>query len=137
MKKSKAISLLLCLSLLASLLIPGTLAMPAKAADGDTDNGMMVSKTAVANGDDTYTITLEAYATCSKVITEVTEDVPTDIVLVLDQSGSMADTMTSSKEYSEYKDQVNRQLRNQRFNGGYEDLYYPVDDGYVEVSVDR
>lgn len=137
MKKSKAICLLLCLSLLASLLIPGTLAMPAKAAEGDTDNGMKVNKTAVANGDDTYTITLEAYATGSKVITEVTEDVPTDIVLVLDQSGSMADAMTSSKEYSEYKNQINRQLRRQRFNGGDKDLYYPVEDGHVEVSVDR
>ena len=136
MKKSKAICLLLCLSLLASLLIPGTLAMPAKAAEGDTDNGMKVNKTAVANGDDTYTITLEAYATGSKVITEVTEDVPTDIVLVLDQSGSMADAMTSSKEYSEYKNQINWQLRRQRFNGGDKDLYYPVEDGYVEVSVD-
>ena len=54
-----------------------------------TDNGMKISKTAKANGDGSYTITLEAYATGSKVISEVTEDIPTDIVLVLDQSGSM------------------------------------------------
>ena len=60
-----------------------------------TDNGMKISKTAKANGDGSYTITLEAYATGSKVISEVTEDIPTDIVLVLDQSGSMAYDMTS------------------------------------------
>ena len=56
---------------------------------GNGDSGMVITKNAVANGDGSYTITLEAYATGDKVITEVTEDIPTDIVLVLDQSGSM------------------------------------------------
>lgn len=56
-----------------------------------SDNGMVINKTATANSDGTYTIQLEAYATGEKVITQVTEDVPTDIVLVLDQSGSMAE----------------------------------------------
>lgn len=56
---------------------------------GNGDSGMVITKNAVANEDGTYTITLEAYATGEKVITEVTEDIPTDIVLVLDQSGSM------------------------------------------------
>lgn len=61
--------------------------------DGTTgsDKGMVINKTATANSDGTYTIQLEAYATGSKVITEVKEDIPTDIVLVLDQSGSMAE----------------------------------------------
>lgn len=56
-----------------------------------SDNGMVINKTATANSNGTYTIQLEAYATGSKVITEVKEDIPTDIVLVLDQSGSMAE----------------------------------------------
>lgn len=56
-----------------------------------SDKGMVINKTATANSNGTYTIQLEAYATGSKVITEVKEDIPTDIVLVLDQSGSMAD----------------------------------------------
>ena len=56
---------------------------------GNGDSGMEITKNAVANEDGTYTITLEAYATGSQIITEVTEDIPTDIVLVLDQSGSM------------------------------------------------
>lgn len=61
------------------------------ANDGaETDDGMVLSKTATANNDGTYTIQMEAYATGSKIISEVSEEVPTDIVLVLDQSGSMA-----------------------------------------------
>ena len=60
-----------------------------EAGSGNGDSGMEITKNAVANEDGTYTITLEAYATGSQIITEVTEDIPTDIVLVLDQSGSM------------------------------------------------
>lgn len=56
---------------------------------GNGDSGMVITKNAVANGGGRYTITLEAYATGSQIITEVTKDIPTDIVLVLDQSGSM------------------------------------------------
>ena len=138
MKKSKAISLLLCLSLLASLLIPGTLAMPAKAADGDTDNGMKVSKTAVANNDGTYTITLEAYATGEKFISEVKKDVPTDIILVLDQSGSMADEMYTY-DFRVYTDMTNSGFYNVRYNQDNKssrNLYYKQEDGsYATVSV--
>ncbi|MCI6965845.1 VWA domain-containing protein [bacterium] len=54
----------------------------------DTGNGLELSKTATANGDGTYTIRMEAYTT-GEVITS-TKTVPVDIVLVLDQSGSMA-----------------------------------------------
>ena len=59
------------------------------ANDNDDTNGMHLSKTATVNDDGTYTIRLEAYATGESVITTVEEEVPTDIVLVLDQSGSM------------------------------------------------
>ena len=65
------------------------------ANDTATDNGMKISKTATANADGSYTITLEAYATGEKVTTVVTEDIPTDIILVLDQSGSMEDDIYS------------------------------------------
>ena len=138
MKKSKAISLLLCLSLLASLLIPGTLAMPAKAAEGGTDNGMKVNKTAVANNDGTYTITLEAYATGEKFISEVKKDVPTDIILVLDQSGSMAQNMYTY-DFRPYSDKSNSDFYNVRYNQEWENgrnLYYKQDDeSYATVSV--
>lgn len=139
MKKSKAISLLLCLSLLASLLIPGTLAMPAKAAEGGTDNGMVISKTATANTDGTYTIQLEAYATGSKIISDVKKDVPTDIVLVLDQSSSMDKPIgtVSFTAYDQYQS-TNYRHYNRRHNGGSGNLYYRLSDfSYAEVSVTK
>lgn len=70
-----------------------------------SDNGMVINKTATANSNGTYTIQLEAYATGSKVITEVKEDIPTDIVLVLDQSGSMANCIVCGGEMDGDNDQ--------------------------------
>ena len=84
--KRRAFSLLLSLTLLFSLALPATTAY---AEDGSSNKGMEISKTATANQDGSYTITLEAYATGEKVISEITKDVPTDIILVLDQSGSI------------------------------------------------
>lgn len=55
----------------------------------EKDNGIKLIKDATSNGDGSYTIRMEAYATGESVTTVVSEDVPTDIVLVLDQSGSM------------------------------------------------
>ncbi len=56
------------------------------------DNGVVLDKTATANGDGTYTITLEAYATGKS--STVTSTDPVDIVLVLDVSGSMNDPIS-------------------------------------------
>lgn len=57
---------------------------------GDDNNGLVLAKNAQYNPETgKCTITLEAYTT-GTVTTEV-ENVPTDIVLVLDQSGSMKD----------------------------------------------
>lgn len=137
MKKTKAVSLLLSLSLLATLAIPGTLAQSVQADTAQENKGMVINKTAEANDDGTYTITLEAYATGSKIISETKKDIPTDIVLVLDQSGSMDSAMSSQEAYSAYVDRSNSYLRQRRFNGGNENLYYPLDGGYVEVQVDR
>ena len=52
-----------------------------------TDNGLELTKKVVEN-DGIYTLTLEAYTTGT--VTEVNKVQPMDIVLVLDQSGSMA-----------------------------------------------
>ncbi|WP_434309997.1 vWA domain-containing protein [Hominifimenecus sp. rT4P-3] len=63
--------------------------MRAPAAAGETvDNGLELSKTAAANADGSYTIRMEAYTTGT--VTTSTKTTPVDIVLVLDQSGSMA-----------------------------------------------
>ena len=140
MKKSKAISFLLSLSILASMIIPGTLALPASADDTPEDpkKGMEISKTATPNEDGTYTITLEVYATGEKISTEVTKDVPTDIVLVLDQSGSMTNDM-NTYGFHAYTNKSNSDYYNLRHNGAQNpNLYYELEDGgYVTVSVER
>lgn len=103
------------------------------------DNGVVTSKTATKNADGTYTITLEAYATGSKVISEIQKDVPTDIVLVLDQSGSMTDDMGTVKyeKYSE-KNSTNTKNYDRRHNSGSANLWYPLSDGtYVPVNVEK
>lgn len=76
MKQTKLISLLLVVCLVAALLVPGTVAMEAKAADGEENDGLVVNKTAVANPDGTYTITLEAYATGESTTISTSKESP-------------------------------------------------------------
>lgn len=51
-------------------------------------DGLNLSKTATANADGSYTIRMEAFTTGK--VTTTTSTTPVDVVLVLDQSGSMA-----------------------------------------------
>ena len=137
MKKNRILSSLLCLSLAAGLLIPGLPAYAEGEGESGSSSGMKLSKTAKANGDGTYTITLEAYATGEKVISQVDKDVPTDIVLVLDQSGSMKNPI-GTVSFSAIADNQNRntQLYDRRHNGGSANLWHQLDDGsHVSVSV--
>ena len=91
--------------------------MRAAAAKEPADNGLALSKTATTNADGTYTITMEAYTT-GQVITS-TSTAPVDIVLVLDQSGSMAfdfsgnrtDTNENRRQYA-MKQAVNNFIDN-------------------------
>lgn len=145
MKKNRILSALLCLSLAAGLVIPG---LPAYAeGEGESSSsGMKLSKSAEAIDSDTYKITLEAYATGEKVISQVKKDVPTDIVLVLDQSGSMKDDIGTVK-FEEYKDingrygteynTRNRDYYEKRHNDGEGNLYYYDKNtgAYYSVSV--
>ena len=135
MKKKRILSLLLCLSLFCTLIVPASTAY----AEPPSGSGMQVSKTATRNDDGTYTITLEAFATGSQQTTTQTKDVPTDIILVLDQSGSMDDPM-GRVTYSEYKQKNSKNLDNydRRHNGGSANLWYKLDDNsYVSVSVTK
>ena len=88
---------------------------------GKTVDGLVINKTATANDDGTYDIKLEAYTTGSVSTTESTK--PTDIVLVLDQSGSMDDNMTSYTYTAAYP--------GNNHNGSY---YVKSRDSYVRVS---
>ena len=70
---------------------------------GSSNGQLSLTKSITHKEGDNYTIRLEAYATGEvKTTTQVTH-VPTDIVLVLDQSGSMAEKMgnTYTKVYSD------------------------------------
>lgn len=122
----RALAFLLCLLMVATLLP----VMGASAAEGDVSaTGVELNKTLTLQNDGTYAITLEAYATGTVTSTQVTEPVPTDFVLVLDQSGSMADDITSytytahSQAYSYY-------------SFYYSTYYYKDGDAYYEVQSD-
>lgn len=120
---TRALAFLLCLLMVVSLLP----VMGASAAEGDvTAKGVKLNKSLTLATDGTYTITLEAYATGTVTSTTVKEPVPTDFVLVLDQSGSMADniytyTAADRKGYA-YN------------NFGNTELYYKDGDSYYKVS---
>ena len=78
-------------SVLALFLLLSCAALPTPAyAEGEEapSNGLELSKTVKANADGTYTITMESYTTGTVISS--TKIAPVDIVLVLDQSGSMA-----------------------------------------------
>lgn len=97
------------------------------------NNGMAVNKTSVYNEDTgAYDITLEAYATGSKIISTVTSDVPTDVILVLDQSGSMEDDM-GQLVYTAYSGNTRQ---NSDLYEKQDNLWYKLSDGsYVAVTV--
>ena len=134
MKKTRILSLLLGLSLLCTLIVPATV----YADDPTADSGMKISKTATDNADGTYTITLEAFATGAQTTSTVTKDIPTDIILVLDQSGSMANNI-GTVTYKAYtgNDTQNKRNYEKRHNGdGDANLWHKLEDGsYVSVSV--
>lgn len=138
MKKTKLLSLLLCLSLVCTLFVSGTTAFAE--SESDPDDGMVVNKMAeVIDEKGTTRITLEAFATGSQTTSTVHKDIPTDIILVLDQSGSMKQKMGEVK-YSEYgkKDATNTKNYERRHNGGSANLWYKLSDGsYVSVSVTK
>ncbi len=138
MKKNKIISSLLALSLLASSMISNTFTVPVYAAEETKDNGMKIDKKAKANNDGSYTITLEAYATGEKITNVVNKDVPTDIVLVIDQSGSMKEDI-GKPQYSSYSqwESYNGNYYANRHNGGGANLWHLVDGSYVSVSVTK
>ena len=155
MNKRKALTLLLSLAILLSLALP---AATARADDGGIgeDNGdinevgteidgLILNKTAVYNEQTgRYTITLEAYATGAS--TFITQDIPTDFILVIDQSGSMefpigGYTYTAYQEDSGWFDSrnyYNEEYYPLRHNGGSENLWYKLNDNeYVAVSVEQ
>ena len=140
MNRRKALSLFLALALSLSLVLPTTSALAADDTNdgGDKTKGMSISKTASYNEETgKYTITLEAFATGEQITTVVSRDIPTDIILVLDQSGSMNDPIGQAN-YTQYtgNDTQNSINFKNRHNGGSANLWHKLADGsFVSVSV--
>lgn len=85
--------------LLPPVQVPASLRLFRARGTAETENGLFLAKDAKANGDGTYTITMEAYTTGTVISSE--QSIPADIVLVLDESGSMKEYMYSyEKVYS-------------------------------------
>ena len=86
--------MLLCVIMVVTLF---TGMLPAASADSSagemTAEGVKLNKTLSLSSDGTYTIKLEAFATGEIKTETVTESIPTDFILVVDQSGSMSDSM--------------------------------------------
>lgn len=96
--KKKLLALLLSGALLVLGVIPS--AAESTGFTGSTTaeemvdvQGLITEKTAVMQPDGSVRLRLETYVTGGSTITSTESDVPTDIILVLDQSGSMAEDM--------------------------------------------
>lgn len=79
-------------ALLAVVMLIAMVPAKAQAAEDDTvyESGKLyLDKTATLEDDGTYTIRLEAFATGTPVTTSVITGTPLDVVLVIDQSGSI------------------------------------------------
>ena len=85
------------LSLLMLLALFPTVALAADGEGSGNAEGIKVSKTAELADDGTYTINLEAYATGTTTTVTEKSNVPLDVVMIIDQSGSMDDYLTDLK----------------------------------------
>lgn len=97
----RILTAVLSLALLLTLLPTASMAVRAEdsgSGSGETtSSGIELSKTATLEDDGTYTINLEAYATGTTTTTTTKSGTPLDIVLVIDQSGSMSSNLSSLK----------------------------------------
>lgn len=106
----------------------------AYAAEGAEDN-LHLSKGIELQSDGNYKITLEAYSTGKDTTTTTEKAVPLDIVLVLDQSGSMKYDFTTGASYSKKLTAGTSKYSNAYSNRN--NLYVLVDGAYYKVTVER
>ena len=109
------LSTAMIMTMLPTMMVSANEGADVKAND---DSPIQLSKTATLQNDGTYTIDLEAYIT-GEIVTQIEKkNKPTDIVLVLDQSGSMAEAMSGlpGDSYSSAGEITNAQA--------YEGAYY-------------
>lgn len=123
LKRNKKLASRLLAALMALACVLTLLPGAAMAAGEDDGGRMVVDKTATLEDDGTYTINLSAYATGQTTTETIKTGKPLDIVLVLDQSGSMADSITS------YSYQARTSQGYSYSNYGYREYYYMDEDG--------
>lgn len=93
---TRALAFLLCLLMVVTLLpamganAAGNLVTPEKREEIEQSGGLVLDKNLYLQSDGTYTLKLEAYATGTTTTQTIKNGTPLDIVLVIDQSGSMA-----------------------------------------------
>lgn len=156
--KKKILSFLLSASLLAAAVVPASpvtaqganpLSGSSTAIDTDGD-GLAVGKSAEKIGENQYQITLEAFTNGEVSFEE--KAIPADIVLVLDQSGSMGENFTieggqyfvkySTNGFLAFLESTLFNLNCVKWNSNaYEyknNLYYSPDgENYYKVTLDR
>lgn len=132
LKRNKKLASRLLAALMALACVLTLLPGAAMAAGEDDGGKMVVDKTATLEDDGTYTIELSAYATGRTTTETIKTGKPLDIVLVLDQSGSMADSITS---YS-YRPRENRSYSYNSYGGKTIYYYLDTDGNYYPVKRD-
>lgn len=132
LKRNKKLASRLLAALMALACVLTLLPGAAMAAGEDDGGKMVVDKTATLEDDGTYTIELSAYATGQTTTETIKTGKPLDIVLVLDQSGSMADPITS---YS-YQPRENRSYSYNSYGGKTTYYYLDTDGNYYPVKRD-
>ena len=132
LKRNKKLASRLLAALMALACVLTLLPGAAMAAGEDDGGKMVVDKTATLEDDGTYTIELSAYATGQTTTETIKTGKPLDIVLVLDQSGSMADSITS---YS-YQPRENRSYSYNSYGGKTTYYYLDTDGNYYPVKRD-
>ena len=96
--------------------------------EANDDGSLYMNKQFSVSNDGTGVITLESYVRGDVV----TSSKPTDIVLVLDQSGSMDDTLGKVATYKEYTGKTNGE-----YDWNKNKLYVKNGDEYVKLSVEK
>lgn len=133
-KKKKAAIGFLGVALTAALsltMLPSTAS--AVESDPSLDN-LVMNKTVQLEDNGTYTINLEAYAKGQVPTETVKRVIPADIVLVLDQSGSMEESSIDGIPSDTYTEVTDSLTNGQVADGDY---YYKVGDNYYPITAER
>lgn len=129
--KKRLLGVFLCIALLMTVLPFSSLAAGSDAngisnPDPVTEDNLYLSKELSQGANGTYDINMESYATGK--VKSVTEKVPTDFVVVVDQSGSM-----DTKDMPTGDPQVRNNVNLETIAGSTTGYYYKDGDNYYRV----